>query len=315
MSEPPKILAENEIVVFFETNRPLPAGDVGTFLAELDRLAHIRPELGAGGILELVEVQTGTLWTKLAWIVGIGGNLAGLGSFALDVSERLQSTDNALAECTARMVIEHGIRATTVITCEGSTEILREMMPQVEKLERLRSEEGKIDEADASGTTSLGAASGHASPASDYTPPVGDDVNFNFGSDATGTSDAVHQLTAGDAPIIFGHGDPQGKWSGAARPLTPDADGAKRDADLSERILTRKGEGWIASPSPPLTGDALPITVAADRTINIKHATAVVRGHVVRINGNPMAFEITDVVTGGTVTRTIGRSQDPRPGR
>lgn len=219
MSQPPTNLAANEIVFFFETNRPIPAADVGRFLAELGRIARAQRHLGTDGVLELVEVQTGTLWTKLAWIVGVGGGLAGIGSFVLDVTDKLQSTDNRLAQCTAKMVIEHGIRATTVITCQGSTEILRDMMPQVEKLERMKvaqqarqtaidDDQGIFNSPFGTGTFAGGAGRNLSSarPAGDLPRQIEAEINEGI---ATGDeTDTDYLVTEDGDRIVKEDGDP-----------------------------------------------------------------------------------------------------------
>jgi hypothetical protein len=329
MSQPPDNLAANEIVFYFETNQPIPAGDVGRFIVELGRIAQAHRYLGPDGVLELVEVQTGTLWVKLLAIAGLGGSFAAMGSFALDVSDRLQSTDNRLAQCAAKMVMEHGIRATTVITCEGSIEILRDMMPQVEKLEHLRARKEESEDSSVGfGDGSFGGGTFGGGPIGGG--PIGgepirggkaqladtkglppeavdseDEPEYlvdEKGNDI-GDGDGGRLLVGPDRPsastsptsVSAGYGKAYGKAYGAGSQAETAQRTLVQDAVQSVWGAVHREDGWYARPNPPATGPELPI-VTDGKVVNFPQTTANVRGHVLLAQGRKVAFMVDEVL-------------------
>jgi hypothetical protein len=131
MSAPPIQVAENEMVLFFQTNRAIPASAVAHLILELERVALKSQHLGADGLLEVVELQTGTMWLKVAGIVGTLGSLAGMVSCSVDVADQLKTRDAPIARCVAHLVEEYGVVSTRIINCEGGIDVAREMMPAV----------------------------------------------------------------------------------------------------------------------------------------------------------------------------------------
>lgn len=129
MSAPPAQIAANEMVLFFQTNRAIPASAVAQLLFELERVALNSRYLGSDGLLEVVELQTGTMWLKVAGVVGTLGSLAGMVSCSMDVAEQLKTRDAPIARCVAQLVEHHGVVSTRIINCEGGIDVAREMMP------------------------------------------------------------------------------------------------------------------------------------------------------------------------------------------
>lgn len=142
MSQAPRIDDQRQIGIYFETNSAISISEIGDLLAALEEFAQEPDQLGPSARLELVAAGRGTFWAVVQQILQYGdqvSSIAGLG-FALYLA--LKEGRSRISKVTANIVVKHGIRATTVVTCEGSTEILRDMMPLVERLEQLRTRGG-----------------------------------------------------------------------------------------------------------------------------------------------------------------------------
>lgn len=274
MSRPPADLAKNEIAFYFDTNQAISARDIGEFFITLEQFARTHGHLNPEAVLELVDAGRGTFWSRFALLSGIVGSVAGIGSFAIDVAGAMQEPTGDLPKCIAHIVIEHGVRAVTVIDCNGGIEVLRDAIPMVQMLEQ---------------ESGVGARmTGVASPGTRNAPADGDEIS----------------VTSRSGPVAFGFGE------GVARVITPESDGVKRDPTLTERRLTRSGESFLASPKPPETGKALPVTTSENTLVNFAHSEIDARGYVLRIGKSPVAFEIVEILNGGHVTKMVGPAGD-----
>jgi hypothetical protein len=131
MSAAPTNVGPHDLVLFFETNRPIPASAVAVVLQAVEELALQPGYLGSDGLLEVAELQTGTMWVRFTTVVGVLGSLAGIGSLANDIAGAIKSPTAPIAHCVAGLVEHHGVVSTRVISCEGGIEILPPMMATV----------------------------------------------------------------------------------------------------------------------------------------------------------------------------------------
>ncbi|MBV1687448.1 hypothetical protein KRR38_07100 [Novosphingobium sp. G106] len=81
--------------------------------------------------------------------------------------------------------------------------------------------------------------------------------------------------------------------------------GDRRESKATVRKLQLINDSWIAMHEPQ-GGRAVPAMVAPGKVVNFKRSKVTVRGHLYRRNGRPVAFEVTDVLDGGSATTLEG---------
>ena len=135
MSALPQGVAPNEVLFYFETNDHIPIGPLLDFLSEIERIAHTSRHFGPDCIVEIASAGSGSFWIRLAFWTAMGGAIAEMSGFGLDIAERLSNSRERVAQCVATLVIEHGVVRSQVITCEGSVTITRDGMASVRDME------------------------------------------------------------------------------------------------------------------------------------------------------------------------------------
>jgi hypothetical protein len=120
----------NEFGFYIATNRHV-SGDLALrFVQELISLARTEQHFGPTADIEIAELGRGSFRTKLVFW---GTALATIGSFALQVEERITATEEyEIAKCVAQMALETGAAKVTLMTCEGPIDVLRDEIPAVD---------------------------------------------------------------------------------------------------------------------------------------------------------------------------------------
>ena len=116
-----------EIYVWFNTNERLPAQLVAEFIQLFAQQTDLE--------LELVEALAGTMLMKFA---AVGGGLAAMAGFVLDVSKEITTPETPMSACVARMMIDHAVVETQIASQKQCANISREMVREVARIEEQR---------------------------------------------------------------------------------------------------------------------------------------------------------------------------------
>lgn len=147
MSAAPKVVGELELAFFFQTNEPIPARPLLTFIAEVERIALSKRFFGPSAIVEVTEIITGTKLVRLtvnqkiqkqSLHVSMGALLVSAAGLGLNIADRLQKPTGKLAEAAAEMCVENGVVECVVTTSEGQIRVTRDQMPAIKTLKDRR---------------------------------------------------------------------------------------------------------------------------------------------------------------------------------
>lgn len=133
MSFPPAIVPENELVIFLQTNEPVPYRPLFAFLAAVESLARRPDHFGALAVMEVLEIKTGTKLIKVN--LEVAGFLVSLASFGLALAGELKRPSGELPESAAALCVGHGVVECNVTTSRGQIRILRDEIPAIRLLE------------------------------------------------------------------------------------------------------------------------------------------------------------------------------------
>lgn len=84
-----QVLAENEMIIILETEKPVDVRYFAMFLFDL-QIAADELLFEGEGRLQVSRVEAGSILLTIAAVVGIGGGLASMGAFALALKDRWQ---------------------------------------------------------------------------------------------------------------------------------------------------------------------------------------------------------------------------------
>jgi hypothetical protein len=141
MNIKPGELEPNEFAFHFETNDAVHPQALGTFLRELERIAHLRRHFGPDAEVRLVDIGTGSVWGRIAIAAG---TLAGLGSFALALEQRLNSPTDPLAQAVAAMSLDSSVVSATIVTRDRVITVRTADMPAVPLVALKRANGGQL---------------------------------------------------------------------------------------------------------------------------------------------------------------------------
>ncbi|MEN7537303.1 hypothetical protein [Aurantiacibacter flavus] len=121
-------LEPNEIGFRLSTNQFVPAERALKFADAVVEI--VRSECGPDARIEIVEMGRGSLYTRF---LVTGAALATIYMAVDHAVHDLLSEGSELGQCVAEMVVENGVTKVSAMTCEGSIEVLRDQIPEVDK--------------------------------------------------------------------------------------------------------------------------------------------------------------------------------------
>jgi hypothetical protein len=140
---PSVISAGNELAFYFETNDVIAPAPLGVFLAELERIARLKRHFGPDAEVRVLELGVGSLWGKIAVILGALGGVATVADLALDIGDRLTQSRGRLAEAVATMSIDSSVVSATIVTNDKTITITSNEMRAITTVEQKRKNGGR----------------------------------------------------------------------------------------------------------------------------------------------------------------------------
>lgn len=134
----PEDLAADELAFRFETNGLISAAAIGTFLFELERIAHLKSHFGPEASVQILALGTGSLWGKLKIAGAVAVGAAALGDFGLALEERINGPRAAIAQCVAEMTIDSGVVSATITTQDCQVTVHTRDLPAIAHVKQKR---------------------------------------------------------------------------------------------------------------------------------------------------------------------------------